>query len=280
MAIVDVFLEVVAVLSLLLSVSLVAVVGPEELRTAADELPARLRTGVRPIGLLVAVLLVNRVVRNTGVELSWVIGYNITRLLYTIEGTVVAAIQSAVPGWLVLYFGYVYVYGYVFLLVFPLLAGMLTGRRRYLRETAVAYTINYAVGMCCYLLFVSYGPRNYEIVESLLFDTLPRFQLLISEVNANTNVFPSLHTSLSTTAALLSIRDHETFPRWTPVAVFLAASIVLSTMVLGIHWATDVVAGWALAGLSVWAVSSDRAAAFADRLVPVDRARSLLARLR
>ena len=280
MAIVDVFLEVVAVLSLLLSVALVAVVGPDQLRVAADELPARLRTGVRPIGLLAAALLVNSVVRNTGVELSWVIGYNITRLLYAIEGTVVATLQSAVPGWLVLYFGYVYVYGYVFLLVFPLLAGLLTGRQRYLRETAVAYTINYVVGMCCYLLFVSYGPRNYDIVEPLLFDMLPRFQLLTSEINAPTNVFPSLHTSLSTTAALLSIRDHETFPRWTPISVFLTVSIVLSTMVLGIHWATDVVAGAALAGVSVWAVSSDRAAAFADRLVPVGRARSLLDRLR
>src|SRR6056297_2172746 len=265
MGVVAVFLEVVAVLSLMLSVSLSVVVGPSRLRTAASDLPGRLRMAVKPIGLLLGVLAINSVVRNVGVDLSWIIGTNITEFIYSTEGTVVATLQSAVPGWLTLYFGYVYVYGYAFLLVFPLLAGLFAAERRYLRHTAAAYTVNYAVGMCCYLLFVSYGPRNYAIVEPLLFDTLPRFQLLTSEVNANTNVFPSLHTSLSVTVALLAIRDHGTFPKWTPVAVFLAVSIVLSTMILGIHWATDVVAGALLATFSVWVVSSDRVASLVGR---------------
>ncbi len=265
MGIVAVFLEVVAVLALTLTVSLSVVVGPAQLRAALTELPERLRMAARPIGLLVVVLAINSRVRTTGVDLSWLIGFNITRLLFSIEGTVVATIQSAVPGWLTLYFGYVYVYGYAFLLVFPLLAGLVAAERRYLRHTAFAYIVNYTIGMCCYLLFVSYGPRNYGIVEPLLFDMLPRFQLLTSEVNANTNVFPSLHTSLSMTVALLAIRDHETFPKWTPVAVFLAVSIVLSTMILGIHWATDVVAGTVLALFSVWVVSSPRVASLYGR---------------
>ncbi|MDS0280946.1 phosphatase PAP2 family protein [Haloarcula onubensis] len=267
MGVVAVFLEVVAVLSLMLTLSLSVVVGPGRLRTAATDLSERLRMAARPILLLVGVLLINSVVRNVGVDLSWIIGTNITEFIFSIEGTVVATIQSLVPGWLTLYFGYVYVYGYAFLLVFPLLAAMLAAERRHLRHTAFAYAINYTVGMCCYLLFIAYGPRNYmpALVEPLLFDTLPRFQLLTSEVNANTNVFPSLHTSLSMTVALLAIRDHETFPRWTPVAVFLAVSIVLSTMILGIHWATDVVAGTLLATFSVWAVSSDRVASLGGR---------------
>ncbi|WP_262175389.1 phosphatase PAP2 family protein [Haloarcula laminariae] len=267
MGVVAVFLEVVAVLSLMLSVSLSVVVGPDRLRSAAADLPTRLRMALQPVGFLVFVLVINSLVRNIGVDISWIIGTNITRFIYSLEGTVVATIQSLVPGWLTLYFGYVYVYGYAFLLVFPLLAAMLAAERRYLRHTAFAYAINYTAGMCCYLLFIAYGPRNYmpALVEPLLFDTLPRFQLLTSEVNANTNVFPSLHTSLSVTVALLAIRDHETFPKWTPVAVFLAVSIVLSTMILGIHWATDVVAGTVLATFSVWAVSSDRVASLYGR---------------
>jgi membrane-associated phospholipid phosphatase len=267
MGVVAVFVEVVAVLSLMLSVSLSAVVGPDRLRAAATDLPERLRMAVKPIGFLVGVLLLNSLVRNIGVEISWIIGTNITEFIYSFEGTVVATIQSLVPGWLTPYFGYVYVYGYAFLLVFPLVAAMLAAERRYLRHTAFAYAINYTVGMGCYLLFIAYGPRNYmpTLVEPLLFDMLPRFQLLTSEVNANTNVFPSLHTSLSVTVALLAIRDHETFPKWTPVAVFLAVSIVLSTMILGIHWATDVVAGTVLAAVSVWVVSSDRVASVVGR---------------
>lgn len=267
MGVLAVFLEVVAVLLLMLTVSLSVVVGPDRLRTAVTELPDRLRMAGRPIGLLVGVLAINSVVRDTGVDLSWIIGTNITEFIYSIEGAVVATIQSLVPGWLTLYFGYVYVYGYAFLLVFPLLAALLTAERQHLRHTAFAYAINYSVGMCCYLLFIAYGPRNYmpALVEPLLFDTLPRFQLLTSEVNANTNVFPSLHTSLSMTVALLAIRDHETFPEWTPVAVFLAVSVVLSTMILGIHWATDVVAGALLATFSVWVVSSNRVASLVGR---------------
>lgn len=267
MGVVAVFIEVVTVLLLLLSVSLSVVVGPDRLRTAVNNLPERLWIAVKPIGFLAAVLVINSLVRNIGVDISWIIGTNITRLIYSLEGTVVATIQSLTPGWLTLYFGYVYVYGYTFLLVFPLVAAMLAGERRHLRHTAVAYAINYTVGMCCYLLFIAYGPRNYmpALVDPLLFDTLPRFQLLTSEVNANTNVFPSLHTSLSTTVALLAIRDHATFPKWTPVAVFLAVSVVLSTMILGIHWATDVVAGALLAMFSVWLVSSDRVASLYGR---------------
>ena len=267
MGVLAVFLEVVAVLSLMLTLSLSVVVGRERLRTAASDLPGRLRMAAGPIGLLAGVLAINSVVRNVGVDLSWIIGTNITEFIYSMEGTVVATIQSLVPGWLTLYFGYVYVYGYAFLLVFPLLAAMLAAERRHLRHTAFAYAINYTVGMCCYLLFIAYGPRNYmpALVEPVLFDTLPRFQLLTSEVNANTNVFPSLHTSLSVTVALLALRDHETFPTWTPVAAFLAVSIVLSTMVLGIHWATDVFAGALLATFSVWVVSSDRVASLVGR---------------
>ncbi|WP_324663327.1 phosphatase PAP2 family protein [Haloarcula sediminis] len=276
MGVVAVFLEVVTVLSLMLTVSLSVVVGPDRLRAAATDLPDRVRMAVKPIGFLVAVLVINSLVRNVGVDVSWIIGTNITRFIYSLEGTAVATIQSLAPGWLTLYFGYVYVYGYAFLLVFPLLAAMLAAERRHLRHTAFAYAINYTVGMCCYLLFIAYGPRNYmpALVEPLLFDTLPRFQLLTSEVNANTNVFPSLHTSLSVTVALLAIRDHAIFPKWTPVAIVLAVSIVLSTMVLGIHWATDVVAGAVLAACSVWLVSSDRVASL------VGRCRSLYGRWR
>ena len=216
MGVLAVFLEVVAVLSLMLSVSLSVVVGSEQLRAAVADLPGRLLVAVKPIGLLAGVLVINSVVRNVGVDLSWIIGTNITELIYSLEGTVVATIQSLVPGWLTLYFGYVYVYGYAFLLVFPLLAAMLAAERRHLRHTAFAYAINYTIGMSCYLLFIAYGPRNYmpELVEPVLFDTLPRFQLLTSEVNANTNVFPSLHTSLSVTVALLALRGTATLSWW------------------------------------------------------------------
>ena len=65
-------------------------------------------------------------------------------------------------------------------------------------------------------------------------------------INSNTNVFPSLHASLSITVLLLAWTTRAEFPRWVVLAAVLAGSVVLSTMALGIHWATDVVAGIAL----------------------------------
>jgi membrane-associated phospholipid phosphatase len=75
--------------------------------------------------------------------------------------------------------------------------------------------------------------------------------LLTSEVNHNTNVFPSLHASLSLTVAFLSLRTRTEYGRWPLVAVPLALSVSFATMYLGIHWATDVVAGAVLAVLSI-----------------------------
>ncbi|MBV0923900.1 phosphatase PAP2 family protein [Halomicroarcula limicola] len=260
MSLATVLAEVVVVVATALSLASVAVVGPEGIRAAAADFPQRLRDAARPLAVLGAMLALNSVVRDVGVELSWLIGLNITDTIYAIEGSFVAALQSLMTPWSTPYFGYVYIYGYVFLLVFPILLGIFADDDSVLRRTALAYTVNYGGGILCYLLFVAYGPRNYmpELVEPLLFDTLPRFQLLTSRVNANTNVFPSLHTSLSVTVALLSVHTRERFPRWTPVAVFLAASVVLSTMILGIHWGTDVVAGALLGALAVRVATRSR----------------------
>ncbi|MFB6224370.1 MAG: phosphatase PAP2 family protein [Haloarcula sp.] len=253
MGLLSVFLEVTVVVSVLLAVGAVTIVGPGRLQQEFPELRARLQSAVRPFLLLVAVLAVNSVVREIGVGLSWLLGNNITGAIYAIEGTVVATIQSLSPVWLTMYLGFVYVYGYAFLLVFPPLATLLLPEEQHLRETAAAYTVNYVVGLVCYVLFVAYGPRNFapDLVSPLLYDTMPRFQLVTSQVNANTNVFPSLHTSLSVTVAFLAYRTRDYYPRWLPVASFLAISVILSTMVLGIHWATDVVFGILLGILSV-----------------------------
>jgi membrane-associated phospholipid phosphatase len=85
------------------------------------------------------------------------------------------------------------------------------------------------------------------MVTPLLFTNQPDVILLASEVNEASNVFPSLHTSLSVTVGTFAVLTREEYPRWTPVAVPLSLSVVAATMYLGIHWLTDVVAGFALA---------------------------------
>ncbi len=220
---------------------------------AVQRIHRNLRAVAPTLAALGAVLAVNSVVRDIGVELSWLIGVNITRYIFLLESELVATIQGIATPALTAYFGFVYVFGYTFLLTFPVLAYLLMEEPRPVRVLFTAYILNYGFGLVCYVLFVAYGPRNFmpELVDPLLYTAWPQSQLLVQQVNTNTNVFPSLHTSLSVSVALVAVRFRRAYPRWTPVAVLLAASIVFSTMYLGIHWATDVVAGAAIGWVSV-----------------------------
>ncbi|WP_436907362.1 phosphatase PAP2 family protein [Halosimplex marinum] len=253
MGLVTVLGQVAAGVVALHLLGLVAVVGRDGLAGAPGRVRANLRAVAPTLGLLVVVLAVNGVVRDVGVEISWLIGVNITGAIHALEGGFVAWVQSFAAPPLTTYFSAVYVFGYAFLLTFPVVAYLACRNDRPVRTLLVAYAVNYALGLVCYVLFVSYGPRNVtpEAVDSLLYAHWPQAQLLTGRVNRNTNVFPSLHTSLSVTVALVAYHYRDIFPRWYPVATALAASIGVSTMYLGIHWATDVVAGAALAAVAV-----------------------------
>ncbi|MEF8916053.1 phosphatase PAP2 family protein, partial [Natronomonas sp.] len=78
-----------------------------------------------------------------------------------------------------------------------------------------------------------------------------QYQFITAEVNDQTNVFPSLHTSMAITAAHLAWLSREEYPMWVPVSAVLAVSVLIATMYLGIHWATDVIFGIMLGYLSV-----------------------------
>ncbi|WP_435159777.1 phosphatase PAP2 family protein [Haladaptatus sp. DFWS20] len=229
----------------LLGVATVLFVGWSGLRRAKEQFRERLTATYPYLGLLIGVLAVNKVAREFGPELSWLIDWNITGLIHAIEGDFVGKLQSIATPELTAYFSFMYIYGYVFLLVFPFVAYFALPEDGPLKETAIAYAVNYGLGLVCYILFISYGPRNLipDVVDPLLYATYPQSQILTGEVNANTNVFPSLHTSLSVSTAMLAYRTRETYPGWALVAIPTAASIVVATMYLGIHWGTDVVAG-------------------------------------
>ncbi|WP_144906262.1 phosphatase PAP2 family protein [Halobellus captivus] len=259
MALVDVLLQVGLVVALGHLLAFLIVVGWDPRPTASDEprLRYRLRRNLREVmptlGVLAVVLTINKVVRDIGVELSWLLGVNLTRYIYLLESQFVAVLQSYANPLLTTYFGFVYIFGYTFLLTFPVLAYAVYERSQPLRVLLLTYILNYGIGVVCYVLVVAYGPRNYmpELVEPLLYTSWPQSQLLVAQVNVNTNVFPSLHTSLSATVALVAYRFRSIYPRWLPIATVLAVSIIISTMYLGIHWATDVVAGIIVAAASV-----------------------------
>jgi membrane-associated phospholipid phosphatase len=240
-----VLLRVLGGTAVLLVLGALVFVGPARLRASYGHLRDRVGETWPYLVLLLAVLGVNKVARDVGPEVSWAIGWNITGVIYAVEGEFVALVQSLASPPLTAFFAFVYLVGYVFLLVFPFVAYLALPDQRFLKATSVAYALNYAVGVACYVLFVSYGPRNLlpGQVESLLYVTYPRTQILTGAVNVNTNVFPSLHTSLSVTVAALAVQSRERYPGWSVLAAPLAAAVAFATMYLGIHWALDVVAG-------------------------------------
>ncbi|WEL16561.1 MULTISPECIES: phosphatase PAP2 family protein [unclassified Halorhabdus] len=245
---------VIAVTVVLVSVTTAVVIGWRRFTRLRTDYRSIARNAIPSLALLGGVLAINSVVREVGVEVSWLIGWNITGDIYAIEGNLVPAIQSLAHPWLTTYFSLIYVYGYVFVLVFPLVAYLVLDDMEWFRTAAIAYALNYAIGLCLYLVFIAYGPRNLlpDLTEPLLYTNWPSSQFLVSEVNANTNVFPSLHTSLSVTVIALAYRTRRVYPRWLPIATLVGGSVVISTMYLAIHWGTDVVAGAILGVGCVW----------------------------
>ena len=251
----SVLTSVLASVAAMLAVASLAVIGPARIRAARDGLRARLWDVRRAGAALAAVLVASAVGRGSLQTVSELFGFQATALIYALEGGFVAWVQATFAGpALTAYFSWVYVYGYAFLLAFPVVAYLALPQTATLRRLLVAYALNYGIGLIVYTLVFAHGPRNVmpDMVTPLLFATNPDVMALTSEVNVNTNVFPSLHTSLAVTVGTFGVLTRETYPRWTPVAVPLSLSVVVATMYLGIHWLTDVIAGFALAFGSVF----------------------------
>jgi membrane-associated phospholipid phosphatase len=256
--------EITVVVTAFTAVGLVTIVGPGRLWEFRGKALDRFLYLFPYLLMVGCVLVVNSLLRDIGPPISWGIGWEITNDIYALEGTFVAWVQSFSAPVADMYFSYIYIYGYIFLLLFPLLAYFVLNDNRPVREATFAYALNYGIGLICYVLFIAYGPRNLmpDLVDQLLYVHWPEANLLTSAVNANVNVFPSLHTSLAATVALLAFRTRDEYPLWAPVSAVIAGSVIISTMYLGIHWLTDVVAGIGLAVISVavamWLTSPSR----------------------
>ena len=250
---VEVLTRIALIVTAMIVVGIAVFVGRYRLRETRTEWRERVRAAAPVTIVLALVLLFNSESRITVPEVSWIIDWNLTGPIYELEGQFIVWLQSYATPAATAFFSFIYIYGYVFLLVFPLIAYFALSNTRPLRELLAAYALNYAIGIVLYTLIIAYGPRNVmpELVDALLYDTYPRYQHLTRQVNRNTNVFPSLHTSLAATVSFLAYRTRDVYPRWAVVAIFLGICVAISTMYLGIHWAIDVLAGIVLGWVSV-----------------------------
>ncbi|TYT60924.1 phosphatase PAP2 family protein [Natrialba swarupiae] len=260
MSLLGVVIELAFVVVAMLATATLVFVGPRRLSAAIRDFRWRFRVCLLSVVALVTVLAIRWSTVDVVMRLERrVLGTNITPILFEIEQAVfpenpVIVLQSFQSPELTSFFVFVYIYGYAFLLLFPFIAYFALEDAEELRTLILAFTANYAIGLVCYVFFIAYGPRNFDplLFEGLLYDAFPQSRMLTNQVNQSTNVFPSLHTSLSMTVFFLAVLTRRKYPVWVPISGVLAISVVVSTMYLGIHWFSDVVAGTILAVVSVY----------------------------
>ncbi|RKP54267.1 inositol phosphorylceramide synthase [Cohnella endophytica] len=110
----------------------------------------------------------------------------------------------------------------------------------------IALLLNYLVAVPFYL----FVPVNevwfvHPQVKFLMLDVFPTFEQEYRALSGINNCFPSLHTSISVTLALIAGKSG--IRRWAVFSWINAGVIVFSIFYLGIHWFTDMVAGVLLA---------------------------------
>jgi membrane-associated phospholipid phosphatase len=149
-------------------------------------------------------------------------------------------------------------YGYasVYFFVFPLLCAAaavalaLRPDRRPYRMFAVALAVDYLISLPFFLFFPV--PERWTDTESgamLLSDRWTSALIgYFRPMSAIDNCFPSFHTSMTVVAVGLCYMCQA---RLRTMMAALGVTVILSTFVLGIHWAADIVAGIAVGLISV-----------------------------
>jgi len=169
-----------------------------------------------------------------------------TKSIYGIEGNFVAAIQH-------LFYNNVLtdVSSYFYVIVFPAVMiasiGIYTFEKNYKLVYAVccALMFNYMIAIPFFLFFpVNEVWAFHPNVDLLITKAFPTFEMDYRPLSGLDNCFPSLHTSISVSMAVIAMRSRSLF--WKVFVPLNAAFIIFSIFYLGIHWLSDMCAGMVL----------------------------------
>jgi serine/threonine protein kinase/membrane-associated phospholipid phosphatase len=220
-----------------------------------DRARVRIRRHRLPLALIGAVFVLNflETTIETVIRDRWGVGrelgFHLARAAHWFEGaTTIAAYDTASP---------IVVYGYSTAYFFAILALVVTtgwalaraGREPF-RVFGFAIVADYAISLPFFLFFPV--PERWAWPESgaiLLSDLwAPELIEIFRPISGLDNCFPSFHVSLTVVAVTLCFHYRLRF-RWS--ALWVGFLVILSTSVVGIHWLTDIVAGFATGVLAV-----------------------------
>lgn len=181
------------------------------------------------------------------------IGHDFSKEIFAIEGRFVASVQELfAANALRLTFVWIYVLIYPLLLLSVLLLLHYREDSFALAHFWWAFVLNYALALPFYLFFpvTEVGWIADSGAVAVLEETFSDFSQFGRQFSGIDNCFPSLHTSLAVTAAGIAFQARSRAFRI--VTATAAGAILLSTLVLGIHWGLDLIAGLAHAALCLW----------------------------
>lgn len=199
------------------------------------------------VGLMTMVLMVNKL--ELSIEsnlLQNVVTWDYTPFVHQLEGNLTALIQSYSTKAVTSLLTFMYVFIFPALIWGSFLVYNQNGDDNMIKRLFYGFILNYIIAIPFYL-FVPVNEAWYfsaqvqPLISQVYHDYDTKYRLL-SGLN---NCFPSLHTSISLTMALLA-RESKS-GRWWYITAACAATIVFSTLYLGIHWITDVIGGVVLA---------------------------------
>lgn len=166
-----------------------------------------------------------------------------TSSFYKFEGNIVASIQHFFKNdYLTTLLTFFYVVIFTALLVASLFIYTYAKDKKLFYALCYAMMINYMVAIPFYFFF----PVNevwffHPKVDLLILDVFPTFEQEYRPLSGLNNCFPSLHTSISVTLALIALRSTNVL--WRRIVMSSAVIIIFSIFYLGIHWLLDMAGG-------------------------------------
>lgn len=199
-----------------------------------------------------AVLLFNVYETHLDPQIAPALGLDFTPWLLAVEGDAVIWLQRSLRGHqLAVFWAWVYVFLYPCLVALPTVIYHDRRDGAALRSYVAAFALNYFLALPFYLFVpvTETGWSEPRTADAVLENALPGWIEFLRSSSALDNCFPSLHVSLTATAALHALR-------WGPRRLALTAGagsvlVIASTLALGIHWIADGVAGVGMAALAV-----------------------------
>jgi membrane-associated phospholipid phosphatase len=118
------------------------------------------------------------------------------------------------------------------------------------RVFTLAITINYALSLPFFIFFPVPERWAFPDANAILLSDLLSIYLIefIRPISGLDNCFPSIHTSFT---IIIIFACYHFNTRFSKSILFLGITVLLSTLILGIHWMADIMAGIAVGVLSL-----------------------------